>query len=64
MDTQTSVKHARSWREACTNAKVHHDDRCPDRIGELMAEDDDQRQVERVSSRAVPEVGIPRLKAG
>ena len=33
------------------NAKVTHDDRCRDRIGELMAEDDDQRQVERVSGR-------------
>ena len=28
------------------NAKVAHDDRCGDRIGELMAGDDDQRQVE------------------
>ena len=41
--------------QACTqlasgihNAKVPHDDRCLDRIGELMAEDHDQRQVERV----------------
>ena len=25
------------------NAKVPHDDRCRDGIGELMAEDDDQR---------------------
>ena len=38
--------------QACTqlasgmhNAKVPHDDRCRG-IGELMAEDDDQRQVE------------------
>ena len=38
--------------QACTqlasgmhNAKVPHDDRCRDRIGDLMA-DDDQRQVE------------------
>ena len=37
--------------QACTqlasgmhNAKVPHDDRCRDRIGELMASDDDQRQ--------------------
>ena len=37
--------------QACTqlasgmhNAKVPHDDRCRDRIGEFMAEDDDQRQ--------------------
>ena len=36
--------------QACTrlasgmlNAKVPHDDRCRDRIGELMAGDDDQR---------------------
>ena len=42
------------------NVKVPHDDRCRDRIGELMAEDDDQRQVERASSRTVPEVEIPR----
>ena len=42
--------------QACTqlasgmqNAKVPHDDRCRDRIGELMAGDNDQRQVERVS---------------
>ena len=55
--------------QACTqlasgmyNAKVPHDDRCRDRIGELMAEDDDQRQVERVSGAA--EVEIPRPKAG
>ena len=26
------------------HAKVPHDDRCRDRIGELMSEDDDQRQ--------------------
>ena len=45
------------------NARVPHD-RCRDRIGELMAEDDDQRQGERVSSRAVPEVEIPRPEAG
>ena len=57
--------------QACTqpasvmhNAKVPHDDRCRDRIGELMAEDDDQRQVERVTSRAVPEVETPRPEAG
>ena len=49
--------------QACTqlasgmhNAKVPHDDRCRDRIGVLMASDDDQRQVERVTSRAVVEV--------
>ena len=41
---------------------VPHDDRCRDRIGELMAEDDDQRQVERVSGAA--EVEIPRPEAG
>ena len=42
--------------QACTqlasgmhNARVPHDDRCRDRIGELMAGDDDQRQVERVT---------------
>ena len=37
-------------------AKVPHDDRCRDRIGELMAGDDDQRQIERVTSRAAVEV--------
>ena len=49
--------------QACTplasdmhKAKVPHDDRCRDRIGELMAGDDDQRQVERVTSRAAVEV--------
>ena len=46
------------------NAKVPHDDRCRDRIGELMAEDDDQRQVERVSGTVHPEVEIPRPEAG
>ena len=45
------------------NAKVPRDDRCRDRIGELMAEDDDQRQVERVSSRTVPDLEIPRPEA-
>ena len=56
--------------QACTqlasgmhNAKVPHDDRCRDRIGELMAGDDDQRQVERVSGTVRPEVEIPRLEA-
>ena len=49
--------------QACTqltsdmhNTKVPHNDRCRDRIGELMAGDDDQRQVERVTSRAAVEV--------
>ena len=49
--------------QACTqlasdmhNANVPHDDRCRDRIGELMTSDDDQRQVERVTSRAAVEV--------
>ena len=46
------------------NAKVPHHDRCRDRFGELMAEDDDQRQVERASRRAVPELEIPRPEAG
>ena len=59
--------------QACTqlasgmhNAKVPHDDRCRDRIGELMARDDDQRQVERVTSRAAVEVEneIPCPEAG
>ena len=55
--------------QACTqlasgmhNAKVPHDNRCRDRIGELMAEDDDQRQVEREFGAA--EVEIARLEAG
>ena len=49
--------------QACTqlasvmhNAKVPHADRCRDYIGELMAGDDDQRQVERVTSRTAVEV--------
>ena len=48
------------------NAKVPHDDRCRDRIGELMASDDDQRQIERVTSRAAVEVEneIPCPEAG
>ena len=56
--------------QACTqlassmhNAKVPRDDRCRDRIGELMAEDDDRRQVERVSGTVRPEVEIPRPEA-
>ena len=43
------------------NAKVLHDDTCRDRIGELMAGDDDQRQVERVFHA---EVEMPRPGAG
>ena len=59
--------------QACTqlasgmhNAKVPHDDRCRDRIGELMASDDDQRQGERVTSRTAVEVEneIPCPDAG
>ena len=50
------------WASGMHNAKVPHDDRCRDRIGELVAEDDDQRQVERVSGAA--EVEIPRPEAG
>ena len=46
------------------NVKVPHDDRCQDRIGEPMVEDDDQRQVERVLSRTVPEVESPHPEAG
>ena len=57
--------------QACTqlasgmhNAKVPHDNRCRDCIGELMAEDDDQGQVERVSGSVHSEVEIPRPEAG
>ena len=49
--------------QACTqlasgmhNAKVPHDDRCRDRIGVLMASDDDQRQVERMLSQTTADV--------
>ena len=49
--------------QACTQlasgmhiAKVPHDDRCRHHIDKLMAGDDDQRQVERVTSRAAVEV--------
>ena len=38
------------------NAKVPHDDRCRDRIGELMVSYDDQRQIGRVMSRTAVEV--------
>ena len=57
--------------QACTQlasgmhtAKVLHDERCRDRIGELSAEDDDQRQVELVSGTVHPEADIPRPEAG
>ena len=52
-----SVKH---------NAKVPHDDRCRDRIGELMEGDDDQRQVDLMASRTAVEVEneIPCPEAG
>ena len=59
--------------QACTqlasgmhNAKVPYDDRCRDRIGQLMASDDDQRQGERVTSRTAVEVEneIPCPEAG
>ena len=46
------------------NAKVSHDDRCRDRIGELTVEDDDRRQGDRVSSRGVPEAEVPRPDTG
>ena len=46
------------------NAKVPDNDRCRGRIGHLMAKDGDQRQVERVSSRTISEVEIPRPEAG
>ena len=56
--------------QACTqlasgmhNAKVPHDDRCRDRIGELMG-DDDQRQVERLSGSVQAAAEIPCPKAG
>ena len=54
-----------AWRQlgaGTHNARVPHDDRCRDRIGELMAEDDHQRQGERVWSRAVPEVEKPERR--
>ena len=46
--------HAVGIRHA--KCEIPHDDRCRDRIGELMASDDDQRQVERVTSRVAVEV--------
>ena len=49
--------------QACTQVSVRHaqcggssDDRCRDRIGELMAGDDDQRQVERMMSGTTADV--------
>ena len=59
---RVSSAHAVGVRHA--QCEGSHDDRCRNRIGELMAEDDDQRQVERVSSGTVPEVEIPRPEAG
>ena len=57
--------------QACTplavgmhNAKVPYDDRCRYRIGELMAGDDDQRQVERMMSRTISEVETRCPEAG
>ena len=51
--------------QACTqlasgmhNAKVPRDDRCRDSVGELMAGDDDQRQVERFSGSVQAAVEI------
>ena len=58
-----SVKHARSWQQARTTRRFFTTT-CRDRVGELMAGDDDQRESERVSSRAVPEVAVPRPEAG
>ena len=55
MGTQTSVKHARSWRQACTMRKFLMMTDAENRIGELMASDDDQRQIERVTSRTAVE---------
>ena len=40
------------------------DDICRDRIGELMAEDGDQRQLERVSGTVHAEIETPRPEAG
>ena len=58
-------------RQACTqlaagmhNVKVPHHGRCRDRIGELVAEHEDQRQYDRVSSRAVPEAEVLRPEGG
>ena len=48
------VRHEERSREI--NAKVPHDDRCRDRIDELMSSDDDQRQVERMTSRTTVDV--------
>ena len=37
------------------NAKVPRDDRCRDRIDELMTQEDDEKQVERVFGMVCPE---------
>ena len=63
MDILTSVKHAQLAAGMHT-ARVPHDDRCRDGIGELMAEDDDQRQIARVSGTVRLEVETPRPGAG
>ena len=54
-----SVRHAQ-WEGSSRRQMPRH------RIGELMADDDDQRQVDRVMSRTTSgtEVEIPRPEAG
>ena len=65
MDILTSIKHA-EFAAGMHNARVPHDDRCRDRIGQLMAEDDDQRQVARVSGtvRLEVETRLPEAREG
>ena len=56
MGTQTKCQACTQLASGMHNAKVPDDDRCRDRIGQLMSEDDDQRQVERMMSRTTADV--------
>ena len=52
-DTLTSVRHAQNERQVCR-----------DRVGELLAEDDDPRRAERVVPVPKPDVEVPQPVAG
>ena len=54
--TQTSVKHARSWRQACTMQKFLMMIDAETALASFIAGDDDQRQVERMMSRTTADV--------
>ena len=56
MGTQTSVNITHIWHNI-HNTIFPHNNKNRDHIGELMAGDDDQRQVERMMSRTTADVG-------